>query len=231
MIVPSAAAAVAVGFVGADLVTPPARGLRSRAGGIFPLCLCRKAVRTLSVSERRPFAVHLFVQPGDVSFGIAPIDAHRGPFGRLRRAWRKSKSALWNTPFHIENGVTGRGLIASVSQEGDELFACDRIFAQRECLDRNDVLRSLVVEPAAFARRAAHDKIARRNADHLRTILAFLEFALPVLLRRRNKADRKEHDESDGDCAGQNRQITNSRKWHRSGLGYAGFANEGPYRW
>ncbi len=56
--------------------------------------------------------------------------------------------------------------------------AGDGIFAERERLHRNHMLRPFGIEAPIFGQRAAHREAARGNADHLRTIGAFLKFAI-----------------------------------------------------
>jgi hypothetical protein len=85
-------------------------------------------------------------------------------------------------PSHVEHRVTRRRLIARVLQKGEELLARDVVLAQREGLDRHEVLRPFIFEPPALAGRAAHDETPGRQSDHDGAFGTFLELAILALL-------------------------------------------------
>ena len=86
-------------------------------------------------------------------------------------------------PAQAQQFIAGPRLIAGGVEKGEKLRAGDGIFAQRKGLHRHSMLRSFGIETSRLARRAAHQKFTRRNADHLGTFGAFLEFTVWLDLR------------------------------------------------
>jgi hypothetical protein len=68
-------------------------------------------------------------------------------------------------------------------EEIDKLRSGNVVFAQSECLYRNDTLRTLGIKAALLILRTAHQKCARRNPDHHGAIWTFPKFAIFPRLR------------------------------------------------
>ena len=124
----------------------------------------------------------LCVKPRQVMRRIAPVQTDGGPTGRLGIERGKRLAMAGGLPSHVEHGVARRRLIARVLQKGEELLARDVVLAQREGLDRHEVLRPFIFEPPALARRTAHDETPGRKSDHDGAFGTFLELAILSLL-------------------------------------------------
>src|SRR2546427_10850775 len=120
--------------------------------------------------HRRMGNANLVVQPGDISLRVMPIEAHCRPAWRLTGIGRRGSAVAWRIPLHVQDRVAGGGLVAGLSQEGEKLLAGDVVFAEREGLDRDLVLRTFGVEAPVLGARASHNEFAGRYSDHDRTL-------------------------------------------------------------
>jgi hypothetical protein len=136
---------------------------------------------------------HLGVKPCQVTRRIAPVQTNGGPTRRLGVEWGKRLAMAGGLPSHVEHGVARRRLIARVLQKGEEFLARDVVLAQREGLDRHEVLRSLILEPPALVRRTAHDETPGRKSDHDGAFGTFLKLAILSLLGNARGLGKQQH--------------------------------------
>ena len=135
--------------------------------------------------------LHLGIEPGDVSPGVFPGQAHRRPARRLILRRRIGEIASLDLPAQAQDRIAGRGLIAAGMQEGEKLRAGDVVLSQREGFDGHDMLGAFGIKTARRMRRASHQEFSRRDRHHLRTAGTFAE---GVGVGRANPDQRRQHD-------------------------------------
>ena len=191
-----AAAAIAVGIAGTDLIAPPARRGGAGARGIFPFGFAGQPIRAAGfVRDAGMFLAHARIQPGDISTRIFPIETHRGPFGRLHILGWIGEAFSRRMPFHVGDLVAGLRLITRLLQEDLELLAGHIVFAQGEGADADNVLRALRIETSRLAFGTSHHETSGGNADHHRAMRAFGETAIIARFSMRRRRQRKAHGE------------------------------------
>ena len=86
--------------------------------------------------------------------------------------------------------------MAGLFQEGEKFRARNGVFAEREGLDRDDMLRTFGVKAPAFVSWASHHERSRRYADHDRALRTFLKFPILLVLREAyaRRGEREPHD-------------------------------------
>ena len=95
-------------------------------------------------------------------------------------------------PAEAKDGITKRRLISRVLEKGQELLAGRAVFAQRECRDRDHMLRAFIVKPTWFPAGTSHHERTRRNADHFRTVRTLTKLTILLFAC---VADICQHDE------------------------------------
>ena len=101
-------------------------------------------------------------------------------------------------PFHIQDRIAGCGLVAGLSQEGKKFLARNVVFAEREGLDGDSMLRTFGVEAPALVCRASHHERPGRYPDHDRALRTFLNFSIFLVLgeacTRRSECEHHDHE-------------------------------------
>ncbi len=141
------------------------------------------------------------VEPDDEGFRILPVQAYGRPERRLDIGRRGRQTAADPLPAQAQHLVAGPGLITGGIQEGEKLRAGDRdTFPSAKAFTVTACCGPSESKPARLARRTAHQEFARRNAHHLGTFGAFLEFTglKFVLALGAQKQDGGQHE---GRCA------------------------------
>jgi hypothetical protein len=178
MIVPFAAAAIAVGVGGADGIAPPARCAGAGAGGIFPFRFAGQPVgscfgRPAPDGPLSPAHSARRCKPGRPSrTGTPPASA----VARPATADRRGRGLPLSSPTPGAD-CRARADTGWPAQEGEKLLAGDMEFSQGEGLHRHDMLRPFGIETARLMRRAAHQEFSAPHTHHLRALRTFAKTA------------------------------------------------------